>query len=84
MIFEHLQGTVLFFVVFRNVFPDNIFAAVFQSTFTHYENDTSIAFTNLNQIGSNEHVEKRIIQYRAGTNTLGIVFFCLIFGKNFI
>lgn len=90
----------IFFFVFsgRNIFPDNIFAAAFQSTFTNYApkalpfgiNDTDAISTesqklisvNANPVNElREEVEMvRVIQYRAGTNTLGIVFFCLTFG----
>jgi solute carrier family 1 (high affinity glutamate transporter) protein 2 len=54
----------------RNLLPDNIFQASFQTAHTTYievaVNDT-IAF-------------ERKLAYRSGTNTLGIIFFCLTFG----
>jgi solute carrier family 1 (glial high affinity glutamate transporter), member 2 len=82
----------------RNIFPDNIFAAAFQSAYTNYvpkalpfdTNDTDVIsresqkLISVNANPVNELREQaemiRVIQYRAGTNTLGIVFFCLTFG----
>jgi Na+/H+-dicarboxylate symporter len=45
----------------RNLFPDNLFKASFQTAYTSYE-------------------DKKHVAYRSGTNTLGIIFFCLTFG----
>ncbi|XP_055839850.1 excitatory amino acid transporter isoform X1 [Episyrphus balteatus] len=47
------------------------------------ETSTDLADENANDqsIASNGEVELiRVVQYRTGTNTLGIVFFCLVFG----
>merc|ERR1719394_1163406 len=50
----------------RNLFPDNLFLASFKTAHTKYEG---------------EGVEAEpTIAYRSGTNTLGIIFFCLTFG----
>jgi len=46
----------------RNLFPDNLFKASFQTAYTKY----------------GEHEKE--LAYRSGTNTLGIIFFCLTFG----
>lgn len=76
------------------MFPDNIFQAAFQSAYTSYApktlpilelNDTEDFPQNLGSINENSHSREqqnivRVIQYRSGTNTLGIVFFCLTFG----
>ncbi|XP_011148456.1 excitatory amino acid transporter isoform X1 [Harpegnathos saltator] len=66
----------------RNMFPDNLFQAAFQQAHTVYvpkkqpfQNDTD----RLNEVLGDEEL-MRVIQYRSGTNTLGIVFFCLVFG----
>lgn len=83
----------------RNIFPDNIFQAAFQSAFTNYapkalpfgSNATDILSqeaqklisANANPVAELKEEEAemvRVIQYRSGTNTLGIVFFCLAFG----
>jgi len=54
----------------RNLFPDNIFKASFMTASTKYVN-----------VSTNEKVEfARQLTYRSGTNTLGIIFFCLTFG----
>merc|ERR1719414_291078 len=54
----------------RNLFPDNIFKASFMTASTKYVN-----------VSTNEKVEfARQLTYRTGTNTLGIIFFCLTFG----
>eukprot|EP00093_Oithona_nana_P013671 13671.XXX_555905_561671_1 [CDS] Oithona nana genome sequencing. len=46
----------------RNLFPDNLFLASFQTAYTKYVDDG------------------KTLAYRNGTNTLGIIFFCLTFG----
>jgi len=48
----------------RNLFPDNLFQAAFQSAGTVFDPESQA---------------KELI-YRNGTNTLGIIFFCLAFG----
>jgi solute carrier family 1 (glial high affinity glutamate transporter), member 2 len=76
-----LKLTNLFF---RNILPDNIFQAAFQQAHTVYVpkvnpfqyNDT----LNTSDSDAGEPEMVRVLQYRAGTNTLGIVFFCLVFG----
>ena len=52
----------------RNLFPDNLFQAAFQTAQTDY----------VEKGDKNEEV--RILIYRSGTNTLGVIFFCLTFG----
>ncbi|XP_053672499.1 excitatory amino acid transporter [Anopheles nili] len=79
----------------RNIFPDNIFQAALQQAHTVYvpkENvalranstDESIApttsATNLIEWTGQTMEWTRIVEYRPGTNSLGIVFFCLVFG----
>ncbi|CAL7934650.1 unnamed protein product [Xylocopa violacea] len=67
----------------RNMFPDNIFQAAFQQAHTVYVPKTP-PFRNLTDSISSEVLGDeelmRVTQYRSGTNTLGIVFFCLVFG----
>ncbi|XP_075225866.1 excitatory amino acid transporter-like isoform X2 [Lycorma delicatula] len=78
----------------RNLVPDNIFQAAFEQTFTEY---VPVKFQTLNNQSSNFSVldakfdnltedtskqqMKRQLQYRGGTNTLGIIFFCMVFGS---
>lgn len=60
----------------RNMFPDNIFQAAFQSAYTSFVPKNPFNDT----IPSEQQEVVRVLQYRSGTNTLGIVFFCLTFG----
>ena len=43
-----------------------------------FQNLTSVSISSDPVIGDEELM--RVTQYRSGTNTLGIVFFCLVFG----
>ncbi|KAJ0175824.1 hypothetical protein K1T71_008983 [Dendrolimus kikuchii] len=64
----------------RNIFPDNIVQATFQQAHTAYVESPNLFTKNtLN----NQSVPNlvRVISYRSGTNTLGLVFFCLLFGS---
>lgn len=78
-------------LIFRNIFPDNLFQASFQQAHTVYVpsgnlfgiNDTMTVndTDDNNSSGADEQPKLvRMVQYRPGTNTLGIVFFCLVFG----
>lgn len=74
-----------FFFFYRNVIPDNLFQASFQQAHTVYVPSNS--FLGLNDTVNDTDIDDasppklvRIVQYRPGTNTLGIVFFCLVFG----
>lgn len=65
------------------MFPDNLFQASFQQVHTVYVFDNKTISVNLNDTNvKNETIAAvtRDLQYRYGSNTLGIVFFCLIFG----
>ncbi|KAH8329256.1 hypothetical protein KR074_006279, partial [Drosophila pseudoananassae] len=80
----------------RNVFPDNLFQASIQQAHTVYLPKPSIAHafnetfndTLVSGVEAQRQAEDlaeevvlvRDVQYRSGTNTLGIVFFCLVFG----
>ncbi|XP_017775394.1 PREDICTED: excitatory amino acid transporter isoform X2 [Nicrophorus vespilloides] len=64
----------------RNIVADNIFQATFQQAHTAYINTSVVTFNAENGTFDSSELTERQINYRAGTNTLGIVFFCLIFG----
>ncbi|XP_013149067.1 PREDICTED: putative sodium-dependent excitatory amino acid transporter glt-6 [Papilio polytes] len=67
-----------FFDIGRNIFPDNIVQATFQQSHTVYR--PALVASNLT---GNDTVPTlvRVVSERAGTNTLGLVFFCLVFGS---
>lgn len=55
----------------RNVIPDNLFQATFQTSGTKYEEKG---------LSDNSTIFNKVLAKRSGTNTLGIIFFCLTFG----
>ncbi|XP_064089413.1 excitatory amino acid transporter-like isoform X2 [Macrobrachium nipponense] len=65
----------------RNIFPDNLFQASFQQVHTVYDERIVTVRSNLTD-GVEEEIPElvRKVKYRAGTNTLGIIVFCLVFG----
>ena len=56
----------------RSIVPDNLFQATFQTAGTKYEEELDAA--------TNKTKYTKVLAYRGGTNTLGIIFFCLTFG----
>ncbi|CAK1600648.1 unnamed protein product, partial [Parnassius mnemosyne] len=68
------------FDIGRNIFPDNIVQATFQQAHTVYTQPVSVDRRNFTD---NDTVPAlvRVVTYRSGTNTLGLVFFCLVFGS---
>lgn len=68
--------------VARNLVPDNLIQALFQQVFTAYKTVERISnITTGNDTMS--HLETHVVrelQYRYGTNTMGVAFFCLTFG----
>ncbi|XP_026732951.1 excitatory amino acid transporter isoform X1 [Trichoplusia ni] len=64
----------------RNIFPDNIVQAAFQQAHTVYTEAPAVFGRN---VTDNDTVPAlvRVVAYRSGTNTLGLVFFCLVFGS---
>ncbi|XP_013176205.1 PREDICTED: excitatory amino acid transporter isoform X2 [Papilio xuthus] len=68
-----------FFDIGRNIFPDNIVQATFQQSHTVYR---PAPLFDSNITGNDTvPVLVRVVSERAGTNTLGLVFFCLVFGS---
>lgn len=63
----------------RNLIAENIFQATFQQVHTDYVNSTSIKLVSNKTILTNKM--ERILSYRLGTNNIGLVFFCIIFGS---
>ncbi|CAH2077045.1 unnamed protein product, partial [Iphiclides podalirius] len=68
------------FDIGRNIFPDNIVQATFQQAHTVYAPPTPVIGRNFSD---NDTVPEfvRVVSYRSGTNTLGLVFFCMVFGS---
>ncbi|XP_022903383.1 excitatory amino acid transporter isoform X2 [Onthophagus taurus] len=64
----------------RNIITENIFQATFQQAHTTYTNTTQLRYDPKNDSFNSIQIITRTISYRSGTNTMGIVFFCLIFG----
>lgn len=64
----------------RNIFTENIVQAAFQQAHTIYTESTNLFARNTTE---NDTIPTlvRVVAYRSGTNTLGLVFFCLIFGS---
>lgn len=59
----------------RNIIPDNIIQATFQQSVTVLERRDFGIFNSSQDVQS-----VRALKQRPGTNTLGLVFFCLLFG----
>ncbi|XP_065224245.1 excitatory amino acid transporter 2 [Planococcus citri] len=59
----------------RNLISDNFFEATFQQTYTAYQ----VTKKN-NTDGISSEIRKKVLKSRSGTNTLGIIFFCVLFG----
>jgi len=55
----------------RNMLPDNLFQATFQTAGTKYQEG---------EPKDNVTTYHKVVAYRSGTNTLGIIFFALTFG----
>ncbi|KAG5862814.1 hypothetical protein JTB14_025062, partial [Gonioctena quinquepunctata] len=64
-----------------NVFAENIFQATFQQAYTKITNATIQTYNPVNKSFIVSHTTIKAVDYRPGTNTLGIVVFCLIFGS---
>ena len=55
----------------RNLIPNNVFQASMETAITRYTEE---------MIGNSTTITGKTLNYRSGTNTLGIIFFCLTFG----
>ena len=54
----------------RNLIPNNVFQASMETAITRYTEEVT----------GNSTITGKTLDYRSGTNTLGIIFFCLTFG----
>ena len=72
----------------RNLFPDNLFLASFKTAYTKYEGEGDKAEPTIAYRYNNTTMLHTLTSFcsnillccRSGTNTLGIIFFCLTFG----
>jgi len=55
----------------RNLIPNNVFQASMETAITRYTEEV---------VGNSTAITGKTLDYRPGTNTLGIIFFCLTFG----
>ena len=55
----------------RNLIPNNVFQASMETAITRYTEEMT---------GNSTVITGKTVDYRSGTNTLGIIFFCLTFG----
>jgi len=55
----------------RNLIPNNVFQASMETAITRYTEELT---------GNTTMITGKTLDYRSGTNTLGIIFFCLTFG----
>ncbi|KAG8303038.1 hypothetical protein J6590_018500, partial [Homalodisca vitripennis] len=71
----------------RNLVTDNIFQSAFEQTYTEYyspEKEKALinhAAVEKNSTQSSKTPQARRLSFRNGTNTLGIIFFCITFGS---
>ncbi|XP_064489916.1 excitatory amino acid transporter-like [Ornithodoros turicata] len=65
----------------RNMFPENLLQACFQQVETVYVEEKANKIVPLNITNpSNETLLKRQLQFKDGTNVLGLIVFCIAFG----
>lgn len=79
---KQLRYDVFVYFLFRNFVPENLFQALFQHIYTAYATVDKITNSTADN-GTFIHNESEIVRelrYRYGTNTVGLVFFCLTFG----
>ncbi|XP_013777991.1 excitatory amino acid transporter-like isoform X1 [Limulus polyphemus] len=78
-----------FLDLIRNMFPENLLQACFQQVETTYVKDKvkpnyvppGVNFTNLTDFENvTQYKEKRELIYKDGTNVLGLIIFCIVFG----
>ncbi|KAK7590794.1 hypothetical protein V9T40_002407 [Parthenolecanium corni] len=58
----------------RNLIPENLFEATFQQTYTSYKSE------NVTKVDGVHEILKKVTKTRSSTNTLGLIFFCILFG----
>jgi len=65
----------------RNIFPDNLFEASFKQVQTVYREETLPVYApNSTEVIDTTTELVRKVHTRHGTNTLGVIVFCLVFG----
>lgn len=71
-----MQTQDIFADLIRNLFPENLITAAFQQTITNYE------FKELYDVASKENVTvvKKVLGQTSGTNVLGLIICCTLFG----
>ncbi|KAL6426492.1 hypothetical protein ACFW04_009143 [Cataglyphis niger] len=63
--------------IIRNMVPENLVQACFQQVQTSYVKKKVVVIGNLNQ---SEYILEPTLVYKDGTNVMGMIVFCIIFG----
>lgn len=63
--------------IIRNMVPENLVQACFQQVQTSYVKKKVVVIGNLNQ---SEYIVEPTLIYKDGTNVMGMIVFCIIFG----
>lgn len=71
-----LQQNSIFFII-RNMVPENLVQACFQQVQTSYVKKKVVVIGGANQ---SEYILEPTLVYKDGTNVMGMIVFCIIFG----
>ncbi|XP_064635486.1 excitatory amino acid transporter-like [Lineus longissimus] len=79
---EILQTQDIFADLIRNIVPDNVFGACIEKTMTKYgtEEKTLVFNTSDGIVNKTVQVVTKAVGHARGTNLIGIIFACLVFG----